>query len=157
MFNIPPGLSIKDFENHQEGIKAQLKYDLDIRYNGAFIEVETIERTIADKIDYVLPKKSKDSIYFPIGESLEGTIYLDLKEHPHSYIVGTTGSGKSVMTKNILTNLINLYSPQQLELYLCDLKRVELNLFSRVKHCKKFVYTVDDTTEVIADLLEETN
>ena len=61
------------------------------------------------------------------------------------------------MTKNILTNLINLYSPQQLELYLCDLKRVELNLFSRVKHCKKFVYTVEDTTEVIADLLEETN
>ena len=157
LFNIPPGLSIKDFENHQEGIKAQLKYDLDIRYNGAFIEVETIEKTIADKIDYVLPKKSNDSIYFPIGESLEGTIYLDLKEHPHSYIVGTTGSGKSVMTKNILTNLINLYSPQQLELYLCDLKRVELNLFSRVKHCKKFVYTVEETTEVIADLLAETN
>ena len=104
-----------------------------------------------------MPGKKKESIYFPIGESLEGAIYLDLKENPHSYIVGTTGSGKSVMTKNILTNLINLYSPQYLELYLCDLKRVELNLFSKVKHCKKFVYTVEDTTEVIADLLAETN
>lgn len=157
LFNIPIGISIKDFEKHQEGIKAQLKHDIDIRYKGAFIEIETIEKSLKDKIDYVLPKRVKDSIYFPIGESLEDTIYLDLKEHPHSYIVGTTGSGKSVMTKNILTNLINLYSPQQLELYLCDLKRVELNLFSRVKHCKKFVYTVEDTTEVIADLLEETN
>ncbi len=33
---------------------------------------------------------------------------------------------------------------------------VELALFRNLKHTKKFVYTVDDTTEVIADLLEET-
>ena len=157
LFNIPIGISIKDFEKHQEGIQAQLKVKVSIRYKGAFIEVETIEKTLADKIDYSLPKRIKSSIYFPIGESLEDKIYLDLKENPHSYIVGTTGSGKSVMTKNILTNLVNLYKPHELELYLCDLKRVELNLFSKVKHCKKFVYTVEDTTETIADLLEETN
>lgn len=157
LFNIPIGISIKDFEKHQEGIQAQLKVKVSIRYKGAFIEVETIEKTLADKIDYSLPRRIKDHIYFPIGESLEDKIYLDLKENPHSYIVGTTGSGKSVMTKNILTNLVNLYKPHELELYLCDLKRVELNLFSKVKHCKKFVYTVEDTTETIADLLEETN
>ena len=74
-----------------------------------------------------------------------------------TYIVGTTGSGKSVCTKVILTSLIDSYSHNDVELYLCDLKRVELSLFSRVKHCKKFVYTVEDTTEVIADLLAETN
>ena len=157
LFNIPLGLSIKDFEKHQEGIKAQIKLDVGIRYKGNFIELETIEVKLPTKINYELPKKLKDTIYFPIGESLDGTVYLDLKENPHSFCVGTTGSGKSVMTKNILTNLINLYSPQHLELYLCDLKRVELNLFSKVQHCKKFVYTVEDTTEVIADLLEETN
>lgn len=157
LFNIPRGLSIEDFKKHQEGIKAQLGIDLELRYKGKFIELELLEKELPKEIKYTLPSKKKDSIYFSIGESLEGTVYLDLKENPHSYIVGTTGSGKSVMTKNILTNLINLYSPQNLELYLCDLKRVELNLFSRVKHCKRFVYTVEDTTEVIADLLAETN
>lgn len=157
LFNIPLGLSLKDYKSHQEGIKAQLKKDIDIRYNGNFIEIEIIEKTIPNKINYQLPKKLKESIYFPIGESLNGVVYLDLKENPHSYIVGTTGSGKSVMTKNILTNLINLYGSNKLELYLCDLKRVELNLFSKVQHTQKFVYTVEDTTEVIADLLEETN
>ena len=90
LFNIPIGISIKDFEKHQEGIKAQLKHDIDIRYKGAFIEIETIEKSLKDKIDYVLPKRVKDSIYFPIGESLDGKVYLDLKENPHSYIVGTT-------------------------------------------------------------------
>lgn len=115
--------------------------------------------TLPKMIEYELLKRdTREGIFIPIAQTFKNkNIILDLKENPHSYIVGTTGSGKSVMTKIILTNLVSLYGSNELELYLCDLKRVELNLFRNVKHCKKFVYTVEDTTEVIADLLEETN
>ena len=122
-------------------------------------ELEEILPSLPEKINYKLPKRNpKDGIYINLGETFKNkTITLDLKENPMSYIVGTTGSGKSVMTKVILTTLIANYRASELEIYLADLKRVELNLFRRVKHCKKFVYTVEDTTELIADLLEETN
>lgn len=156
LFNIPIGLNEEDFKKHKKSIEVQLKESIDIRFKDGFIEIEIISKKLPENIPYKLPTRVKDSIYIPLGESLEGPIGIDLKENPHSYIVGTTGSGKSVCTKGILTSLVNNYRPHEVELYLCDLKMVELALFRNLKHTKKFVYTVDDTTEVIADLLEET-
>lgn len=122
-------------------------------------ELDEVFPSLPEKINYKLSKRNpKEGIYIPIGQTFKNkTITLSLKDNPMSYVVGTTGSGKSVMTKVILTTLISNYRPNELEIYLADLKRVELNLFRRVKHCKKFVYSVEDTTELIADLLEETN
>lgn len=156
LFNIPIGMSLKDFKVHKEGIEAQIKENIDMRFKGGFIEIEIITKKLNDNVSYELPKRIKESIYIPLGESIEGPMGIDLKENPHSYIVGTTGSGKSVCTKGILTSLANNYKPYEVEIYLCDLKMVELALFRDLKHTKKFVYTVPDTTEVIADLLEDT-
>lgn len=156
LFNIPVGLNEDDFKKHKKNIEAQIKDKVDIRLKNGFIEIEVITKKLKENISYTLPKRIKDSICIPLGESLEGPIMIDLKENPHSYIVGTTGSGKSVCTKGILTSLVNNYKPHEVELYLCDLKMVELALFRTLKHTKKFVYTVEDTTEIVADLLEET-
>ncbi|MBQ6632200.1 MAG: DNA translocase FtsK [Romboutsia sp.] len=157
VFTIPPGFSLKDFQEKQDGLESQLNKKIEIRYKNKFIEIEVIDVELPKIVEYVQPKRMKDSICIPIGGSLNGDVLLDLKENPHSYIVGTTGSGKSVCTKGILTSLITMYKPHELEIYLGDLKRVELNLFANVKHCKRFVYTVEDVTELIADLLAETN
>ena len=122
-------------------------------------ELQELFPTLPKMIEYELPKRTqKEGIFIPLGETFNGKpIALDLKENPHSYIVGTTGSGKSCMTKAILTSLVTTYKPSELELYLADPKRVELNLFRNTKHCKKFVYEIQDITELIADLLAETN
>lgn len=158
LISVPIGLSLADFNKHKGSLEIQLKNKIEIRERKGYIEIEVITKELNKNIPYSLPVRSKkEGIHLTIGENLSEIIELNLKENPHSYIVGTTGSGKSVCTKGILTSISNLYSPAELELYLCDLKRVELNLFSKLKHTKKFVYTVEDTTEVIADLLEETN
>lgn len=158
LLSAPVGLGLSDFTKYKESLELQLKNKIEIRERKGYIEIEVITKELSENIPYTLPVRTKkEGIKFPIGESLNKKIILDLKENPHSYIVGTTGSGKSVCTKGILTSISNLYSPAELELYLCDLKRVELNLFSKLEHTKKFVYTVEDTTEVISDLLEETN
>lgn len=157
LLGVPCGISLDDFLKVKGALQIQLKNSVEIRERKGYIEIEVITVKLPSKIDYKVPPRIKDTIYIPIGESLENTVYIDLSENPHSYIVGQTGSGKSVATKVILTSLINMYSPNEIELYLADLKRVELNLFANAKHCKKFVYTVSDTTELIADLLEETN
>ncbi|MBP3928645.1 MAG: DNA translocase FtsK [Peptostreptococcaceae bacterium] len=156
LFNIPMGLNEEDFIKHKKSIEAQIKEKVDIRYKNGYIEIEIITKKLPENIWYVLPTRTKESIYIPIGESLQGPTVIDLKEAPHSYIVGTTGSGKSVCTKGILTSIVNNYGPNEVELYLCDLKMVELSLFRNLAHIKNFVYTTEDTTEVIADLLEET-
>ena len=157
LLSVPIGLSLDDFEKIKGALQIQLRNNIEIRDRKGYIEIEVLSKDLPSKIDFKLPIRTKKTICIPIGEGIEGMLYIDLKENPHSYIVGQTGSGKSVATKVILTSLINMYSSNEIELYLCDLKRVELNLFANTSHCKKFVYTVSDTTELIADLLEETN
>lgn len=113
------------------------------------------QKEIKNFIPYKLKTTSKESIYVYIGCGIKGDIYLNLKDNPNTFIVGTTGSGKSVCTKSIITSLINNYNPNQLELVLCDLKRVELNLFRNLQHTKKFVYRIEDVIETIQEVLEE--
>lgn len=157
LVSCPYGLGLDDFLKLKGALEIQLRNNIQIRDRKGYIEIEVLSKELPSKIDFKLPIRTKKTICIPIGEGIEGMLYIDLKENPHSYIVGQTGSGKSVATKVILTSLINMYSSNEIELYLSDLKRVELNLFANTSHCKKFVYTVSDTTELIADLLEETN
>lgn len=122
---------------------------------GAQIYNMITDKRIKSFVPYELKTSSKDKIVIVIGKGLHGDIFINLKENPNSIIVGTTGSGKSVCVKSILTSLVNNYSPKQLELILCDMKRVELNLFRNLEHVSKFVYKIEDVNETIKEVLEE--
>ncbi|QOR56292.1 FtsK/SpoIIIE-like protein [Bacillus phage DLc1] len=56
---------------------------------------------------------------------------------PHLLIAGETGSGKSSMVRVILTTLIKTLKPEELQLYLGDLKNSEFHFLRRVKHVKE--------------------
>jgi len=156
LITIPVGLNEGDFKAHKESIKAQLKNDIEIRLRNRYIELEVITKKLMENIPYRLPKKIKDSIYIPIGESLSGAEFLDMKHTPHSLICGVTNSGKSVMSKSILTSIVSMYS-DNIELVLIDLKRTELSQFKNLSVSKSFTYDPSDAKEVIADILEECN
>lgn len=155
IIKVPLGLDLESFKIHQESLEMYLNSRIKIENSSGWIRIEILKE-LPKVIEYEIQNRTAKHIKFNIGKSSNKTITLDLKENPHTYVVGTTGSGKSVMTKVILTSIVDLYGPNELELYLCDLKMVELNLFRNLQHTKKFVYTVEDTTEVISDLLEET-
>ena len=152
---VPAGLSVDDFLKHKDALELYLNNEVKMEASSGWVRIEMLKK-LSKVIEYEIQNRTAKHIKFNIGKSSNKTITLDLKENPHTYVVGTTGSGKSVMTKVILTSIVNLYSPNEVELYLCDLKMVELNLFRNLQHTKKFVYTVEDTTEVISNLLEET-
>ena len=152
---VPAGLSVDDFLKHKDALELYLNNEVKMEASSGWVRIEMLKK-LPKVIEYETQNRTAKHIKFNIGKSSNKTITLDLKENPHTYVVGTTGSGKSVMTKVILTSIVNLYSPNEVELYLCDLKMVELNLFRNLQHTKKFVYTVEDTTEVISNLLEET-
>ena len=155
-FTIPPGYGVESLNKFKEGIESALGYKVEFDYFSKYWTIEVLKNKIPNKVEYILPTKDKD-LMIPIGLGLNGVVYLNLRVNPNVYIVGTTGSGKSVCLKSILTSLVNLYSPKELELILCDLKRVELSLFKSLEHCTKFVYSVEDTTETILEILEECN
>lgn len=108
--------------------------------------------------------------YEPVFSEISVTIGLDINDkHPvtlrfnakdyiHGFILGQSGSGKSVLINNIITSLILKYSPEDLMLYLMDFKGVEFNRYRDVKHTKAVLVDNSDpqmTLEVLRELFEE--
>lgn len=71
----------------------------------------------------------------PLGLDPDGQpVMLALQEAPHLLIAGQTGAGKSNMIHAILCSLLSALSPDELQLCLIDVKRVELGCYENVTH-----------------------
>lgn len=101
---------------------------------------------------------AEDEISVTIGSDIntseEITIRFNSKDYIHAFILGKSGSGKSVLLNNIITSAINKYSPEDLMLYLLDFKRVEFNCYKGIKHAKAILVDNSDT-QMTLEILKE--
>lgn len=108
--------------------------------------------------------------YEPVMSEISVTVGLDVNDkHPvtfrfnsgdyiHAFILGQSGSGKSVLLNDIISAAILKYSPQDLMLYLMDFKGVEFNRYRGLKHTKAVLVDNGDpqmTLEVLRELRDE--
>ena len=108
--------------------------------------------------------------YEPVTSEISVMVGLDVNDkHPvtvrfnsgdyiHAFILGQSGSGKSVLLNNIISSAILKYSPEDLMLYLMDFKGVEFNRYRGIKHTKAVLVDNSDpqmTLEVLRELREE--
>lgn len=125
-----------------------------------------VKRTVLKQDFAALQQKT----YEPIISEISVTVGLDVEDkHPvtlrfnsgdyiHAFILGQSGSGKSVLLNNIISTAIIKYSPEDLMLYLLDFKGVEFNRYQGVKHVKALLVDNSDsqmTLEVLRELKEE--
>lgn len=135
--------------------------------NGEIEVVKQNNQPSALKQDYKTLQKND---YEPVFSEISVTVGLDVNDkHPvtlrfnskdyiHGFILGQSGSGKSVLINNIITSLILKYSPEDLMLYLMDFKGVEFNRYRDVKHAKAVLVDNSDsqmTLEVLRELRDE--
>jgi S-DNA-T family DNA segregation ATPase FtsK/SpoIIIE len=94
--------------------------------------------------DYVLP--------IVLGTKKDGSLFVyDMIKRPHILIAGETGSGKSVCVCSILTTLCLTKTPEQLQMYLFDLKMSEFFIFDGLPH----VVENTEDFEIIRERLDE--
>ena len=107
------------------------------KINGyLLIEIENTERATFLYNDLIQNNNTnKDGLYFNIGIKTNNIIKnINLCNTPHLLIAGTTGSGKSVLVNNIILQLLENYTPKELELILIDIKQVEFSIYKNIPH-----------------------
>lgn len=140
-------------------IPALLKCSIEYLNKCAAEEVKKeaikIDLSNAEKEAYKSPDKS---ILVPVGKDgqTEVNFTFDLVGHVHSFVLGQSGSGKSVFLHNVISGLMLNYSPKDIELYLLDFKLggVEFNRYQGEKHVHAML--VDNTdSRVTLEILRE--
>lgn len=81
---------------------------------------------------------------------------LDTVSHTHAFVIGKTGSGKSVLLHNVITGLVNAYGPDDLMLYLLDLKMggVEFNRYRRLPHLRSLLVDNSDI-QIVLEIMRD--
>lgn len=100
------------------------------------------------------------AIVVPVGSSDNGELVdftLDTVSHIHCFIIGQSGTGKSVFLHDVIIGAMAKYSPEELELYLMDFKigGVEFNRYKNEKHVKALLVDNSDiqiTLEILRDI-----
>lgn len=106
-------------------------------------------------------ERNYEIIKIPVGQSSDAKVIftMDMVSHVHSFIIGQSGSGKSVFLHNIIGSAILKYAPEDLQLYLLDFKLggVEFNRYRGIKHIKSLLVDNSDqqiTLEILRELRE---
>ncbi|WP_336992589.1 FtsK/SpoIIIE domain-containing protein [Bacillus toyonensis] len=157
IFTIPKGMNPEDVARKEYVFKQYLS-------DRAELETGTLKfviRIFSNEVQNVLYdydafpiQNEKLPVVCGVNKFNQYTIY-DMVEHPHLLIAGTTGSGKSTQIRSILATLIQHKTPEQLNLYLCDLKKSEFHLFQQIKHVKSTTYTADALYPVLVKIKKE--
>jgi S-DNA-T family DNA segregation ATPase FtsK/SpoIIIE len=152
---IVPPLTFSMLENARDMI--QENFGCMILFNKSkfspFIKAKFIFNP-QDNTDYKLVKQQYPwEIY--IGNNYAGEpILIDVNKYVHVGEYGGTRSGKSVQQSVILTNLIANIPPEELQLYLLQVAKSDLILFSRCLHTKAFAETLEQVLQVLEYLVE---
>ena len=105
-------------------------------------------------------EKIDRAIVIPVGSTEQGDLVdftLDTVSHIHCFIIGQSGTGKSVFLHDVIIGAMSKYSPEELELYLMDFKigGVEFNRYKNEKHVKALLVDNSDvqiTLEILRDI-----
>jgi hypothetical protein len=97
-------------------------------------------------------------LWLPIGvDGFGNEVWHNLASEgfPHLLVGGTTGSGKSNALNCWLVSLCSRHTPEQLRLWLVDLKRVELADYAALPHCVRVAKEEGDVALLLDALKAE--
>lgn len=105
----------------------------------------------------------ESNIAVEVGETDSGEkvmFQINTNDYIHSFVIGQTGTGKTVFMHDVITGLIAKYSPEDLQIYLMDMKMggVEFNRYKDEKHVRALLVDNSDiltTLEILRNIFRE--
>lgn len=107
--------------------------EIDIEFDG-MLKLKVYDSPLPNKINWTDDMLKPGTWSVPIGSNRDGMLYHDFDKRKHLIIAGSTGFGKSVIMKGIITSLI-MSKPNDVTFSLIDLKGGPA--FARFKDAKQ--------------------
>ena len=161
-FSVPVGMSIADFEKKADAFGQFFKVGtnkLRFETEGGLAVVKVMKDT---KISYeYAPDMKRKDFKIPLGRNLNDNseVLWDIikSSNTHCYIAGSTGGGKTVMLRLILTHLINSKGPADVQLLLQNTKYVDLKMFKDARNTVVYNEGREGMIELLEDEVKEMN
>lgn len=147
---IVPPLTFDKLDSNRDMIEENLGCCIIFNHPRAskWINVKFIFNQNSNKEFEIVKEKSPYIVY--LSNDYSGTpIMADLRKYPHLLVTGTTRSGKSKMADCTLTNLIANCSPDDLQLFLCQVAKSDLCLYEDIIHTRAFADNLEKTATVL--------
>jgi S-DNA-T family DNA segregation ATPase FtsK/SpoIIIE len=152
-FAVPPGKGLKDFQKEKDIIENHTGKAIafDCKDRSIIMEVSSVD---IETFDY--EHQPREGLEIVIGRTKTGeALIYDPKKLPHLLVAGQTGSGKSGLTRVIISQLC-LMDPKKVEISLIDMKGgVEYALFRSCKNVINFARTPAEAPKIIKSVQQE--
>lgn len=146
--------SKKKIENLLEKLSAynHKKLSFSETQDSHFAVIETLKKNAILNFNNIEHKANNTTtIQVKVGKDITNNdVVLDFDNISHLLVAGTTGSGKSVFLKTLLSGLILTTHPNSFDLVLIDPKQVEFSLFRQARNTT----IITETNDAIAYLNE---
>lgn len=158
-----PAYPLSKISGKEEDLALTLKVESVIisrEMGNITIEVPVHNRQIIrfDKILHkMMTSRIQDEMVLPIlmGEDTKGKeFYVDLATQPHLLIAGSTNSGKSIFTSQLICSLALFHSARELKFHLVDTKQLDLTLFAGLPHIGKVIQDIHALRKQLGELLD---
>lgn len=164
---LPRGVTVADLRKKEylETLSTALRYNVRAEqrrgreagfwYVVELEEVQSIPKLV--RFGEISIGQDAPALAIPLGIGANRQVFVEnLRAMPHFLIAGATMSGKSVLINNVLCSLLLRLAPDQLHLYLADLKGgMELSFFEGLPHVKRFVKKATDLPALLSELQQE--
>ena len=154
LYSLPLGIPSEAFESFKPVIKDGLNKDVEIEFDG-LLKINVFENTLPTKWDYDETLLKPNTWLVPIGKNHTGIFYHDFEKYQTFLVGGVPGFGKTVLTK-IMFNTLILNNPQNVNIYVLDLKGgLEYSKYSRLPQVKRVASDIYEATETLAEIVSK--
>ncbi len=159
-YEIIPGTGVKisKIKSVVEDVGVRLKCSVTLS-RRATDEALVLELPASRRVNvpygFLLESTFDDGFSLPVALGVDAFFTphsLDLAATPHLLIAGTTGSGKSVLLRGLISSLIYHKTPNEVRFVLVDPKRVEFGVFAEMRY---LAYPVVTSVEKAGEAFDE--
>jgi S-DNA-T family DNA segregation ATPase FtsK/SpoIIIE len=160
VFTLPtgvnPDLLKKNFYVFQQVFGKQIELEGEIKKFVFTVYKNGIRKELSYRYNDIEPVITGLKMPIVCGKDRNGQwVVYDAITEPNALISGEPGSGKSTQLRSILTTLIKYKTPDDLHMYLGDLKMSEFHLFKGVQHVKSVAIFPEELERMLTHVYKE--